>query len=235
MEDAVTCPWGAFTPTGMKFCEESLCAWVTQPANTWSNVGFLVVAAWIATDTRRDDARRLRWFWTMPAVIGVGSAFYHASGTLLGQAFDLFGMFLFSAFVVIVNARRSAVLSPRVAPVTFVALVAVSMALMFLDRAAGIVVFTLQITVAGVLELRLYRRRVGRPRYGPLMIMSAVFMAAFALWIADITGAVCDPDNHIFGGHAAWHLGCALSLRFAYLFYRDAGAPLPPAGPSAAS
>jgi hypothetical protein len=39
------CPWDWLRQSPPSFCEETLCGWVKQPANTWSNIGFLVSAA----------------------------------------------------------------------------------------------------------------------------------------------------------------------------------------------
>jgi len=41
------CPWDSWAPASVRFCEEQLCAWVTQPANTYSNVFFLVAGFFI--------------------------------------------------------------------------------------------------------------------------------------------------------------------------------------------
>lgn len=33
------CPWSGWTLPNLKWCEDNVCAWVTAPANTWSNPG----------------------------------------------------------------------------------------------------------------------------------------------------------------------------------------------------
>ena len=43
------CPWSGFTPPNVDWCEEELCAWVVNPADTWSNLAY-----------RR---RRRAWMW----------------------------------------------------------------------------------------------------------------------------------------------------------------------------
>ena len=39
----LTCPWDQFEPTTRHFCEAELCQWVTKPAESWSNIGFIIV------------------------------------------------------------------------------------------------------------------------------------------------------------------------------------------------
>jgi hypothetical protein len=47
------CPWSDFTAAKLRFCEAPVCGWVTEPENTWSNVGFFIVGAIVLSDARR--------------------------------------------------------------------------------------------------------------------------------------------------------------------------------------
>ncbi len=35
------CPWSGWTLPNLKWCEDNVCAWVTAPANTWSNLAYI--------------------------------------------------------------------------------------------------------------------------------------------------------------------------------------------------
>src|SRR5690606_5345750 len=52
-----TCPWdGLRAATGapnLDWCEAEVCGWAVEPANTWSNLAYFVVAAWLLWRRRR--------------------------------------------------------------------------------------------------------------------------------------------------------------------------------------
>ena len=52
--------WGGLP--NVKWCEETLCGVIAEPANTWSNLAYLVVAVALWWFTRKDKERTLR-FW----------------------------------------------------------------------------------------------------------------------------------------------------------------------------
>ena len=39
------CPWSGWTPPNVDWCEEELCAWVVNPADTWSNLAYIALGA----------------------------------------------------------------------------------------------------------------------------------------------------------------------------------------------
>src|ERR1043166_5189618 len=83
---ALNCPWHTMAVSQYPFCEAPLCAWVEQPSNTFSNLGFLAVGIWILARERREQS-----FWAIAlglilVATAAGSAFYHATGTFLGEA-----------------------------------------------------------------------------------------------------------------------------------------------------
>ena len=41
------CPWSGFAPPDLKHCETNLAAWITTPANTWSNLAYIAVGVWL--------------------------------------------------------------------------------------------------------------------------------------------------------------------------------------------
>ena len=98
--------WSGFTPPNVDWCEQELCAWVTNPANTWSNVAYLVVGIWIWRRARRSGRPELQLFGPATVAVGVFSGIYHASYTWALQLFDFVGMFLFCFLVLTSNALR---------------------------------------------------------------------------------------------------------------------------------
>jgi len=217
----ITCPWSGFAPATIKFCERELCGWITQPANTWTNIGFILVGFWIIRRAKEWRTPALVWLGHSAWVMGLGSALFHASGTFLFEAWDLLGMFFISGLMLTYNLKRlKPEVSWRVLLWFFVLLSAGSFAGLLLWRPSGISIFALQLTAAITLEVLLHLK--DQPvdyRYGAGILVA--FGLALAVWIGDISGHLCDPDNHLLSGHGVWHLLNAVALAFIALFYRQ--------------
>ena len=95
----VGCPWHSITETwgapNVKWCEETLCQWISEPANTWSNLAYIFAAILLwKTKTKKPSVRtRLNYFSFAIAFCGIGSFIYHASNNRLTQFLDFLGMF----------------------------------------------------------------------------------------------------------------------------------------------
>jgi len=129
------CPWYSWTRPNVKWCENNLCAYITAPANTYSNLlyiflGFLMIkrarqvrsktlgmfgpaSIWAGEKEYTRGAKRqaslLASLLTNVAnhdLAGVSSFAFHASYTYVFQIFDYFGMFCFVNLALVVNMRR---------------------------------------------------------------------------------------------------------------------------------
>ena len=100
------------------FCEAIRSGPVAQPANTASALGFVLVAAAIAWTVRRErrggTADALGYMFAVAVLVtGIGTAFLHASLSLVGQFVDLTGMYMLVALLLLYDvARRWPVSSP---------------------------------------------------------------------------------------------------------------------------
>lgn len=220
----LACPWGGFAPPTTLFCEELLCSWVTTPANTWSNIAFLLAGAalWRQEPPRSGTAAGL--FGPIALAIGVFSGLYHASSIFALQVLDNAAMFLFACLLLCLNLRRLGALSSGAVLPLYLGLVGASIALMFVFPALGLptqAIFAAQIFAVLGTELRLLRSGGVETDYAFLVGAAAVFTASFALWILDQRRILCDPSNHIIQGHAVWHVGCAVCLILLQRFYRQ--------------
>jgi hypothetical protein len=216
------CPWSGWTPPNVDWCEEELCAWVTNPANTWSNVAYLLfgVAMWqLARRSRRPE---LRLFGPASLAVGVFSGVYHASYTWFLQFFDFVGMFLFCFLVLSQNALRLGWIELRQQRIFYAGGVALASAAVPVAFEAG---FPIQAIVALLIiamvgqEAVLWRRAAPGTRYRPYVVALALLTAAAACSALDVTRVWCDPGNHWLQGHAAWHVLSAASLFALYRFY----------------
>jgi cytosine/uracil/thiamine/allantoin permease len=115
------------------------------------------------------------------------------------------------------TARRLYGWSTRTLVLFFCGLVALSVGILLVVRPSGIWVFSAQIFGWVLLEIQLFREQGESTDYRYFKALVITFAVAFAVWIPDITGLVCDPDNHIFNLHSLWHVLTSLAI---YWFYR---------------
>ncbi|MBC7690937.1 MAG: ceramidase domain-containing protein [Methylotenera sp.] len=229
---AAGCPWSNLAPPHIKHCEENLCAWITAPANTWSNLAYLIVGVWLwrtlskrASETSPGEVKAANLavlFGPAALVTGVTSFLYHASYTYVFQAIDYVGMFMFSSLLIALNLRRLGVLRrPQVIPV-YLALVAVgTLPFIVTGGSSGRSAFAVQISVALLLEIRLYFKSKVGTHYTLFWTTLGLFAAAYGCWWIDAGHVWCDPQNHVFQGHSGWHVFSALCSVPMAFFYRQ--------------
>ena len=210
------CPWAGFDPATIEFCEARLCAWVVEPANAYTSLTKTLVGIAILWSCRKHR----------DALIAIGVAAFlqgffgfalHATGTFWGEALDVSGMFTISGLFLAFTAKRLYGWSNKTVVIVFCGLVVSSVAILLAIRPSGIYVFSAQIFLWVLLELKLYRTQGTSTDYRYLKYLVITFAIAFAAWIPDITRLVCNPDNHIFNLHSLWHLLTSLAI---YWFYR---------------
>ena len=215
---------------GANFCEAARDWAVRQPANTFSNLGFVAAGLLIAWHASRrasagTPALAHRHLATAMACIvvllGPASAAMHATQSVLGGHLDMLSMYLIASFAAayaVMRWRRGGIAlftATFASGIAFCELVGLWSAPLPVVRYAGNVAFGLLLLGATVLEVVLIRRGVGYARpsfaYGSLASM----VTAFVIWNATNAG-LCDPYSPI-QGHAVWHLLGAVA---AYLLYR---------------
>jgi hypothetical protein len=219
------CPWSGWTPPNVDWCEEELCDWIVNPADTWSNLAYLFFGGLMWWAAKRSGDERMALFGPASIVVAAGSFAYHASYTYFLQFFDFVGMFLFCFTVITANALRLGWVEPRRqwafligGTVGFSALVPIVS-----ETSVPIqsLVALLIVTIIGQEGLIRVRQPAGAPpvRYGLFAAALALIAAAGLSSLADVTRTVCDPTNHFIQGHALWHVLSACSLYALYLFY----------------
>ncbi len=221
------CPWSGFTPPNVNWCEEELCAWIVNPADTWSNLAYVALGLWMWRAARRSGRSDLALFGPASVAVGAFSFAYHASYTWALQFFDFVGMFLFCFTVLARNAVRLRWITPRSELRFFLWGVLGASALVPVLFELGVAIqLTVAVCIAVALgqEWVLQRRSPGAllPRAFPIGL--ALLATAGVCSALDVTRLACDPENHWLQGHAAWHLLTALALFAFFRFY----AALPP-------
>jgi hypothetical protein len=218
------CPWSGWTPPNVDWCEEELCSWIVNPADTWSNLAYIAFGIVMWRAARRANNPGLVVFGPASVVVGVCSFAYHASYTYFLQFFDFVGMFVFCFTVISANALRLGWIGAKRQWVFFGVGVAVfSAAVPILSQTTIPIQSLVGVLIAGILaqEFAIRRRNPGRARtsYAPFLVALALMAAAAAASLADVTRVWCEPENHWVQGHAVWHVLTAAALFALFQFY----------------
>ena len=211
------------------FCEAIRDSLVRQPANTWSSLGFVLVAFWVTMRSARRARRGLPTLrraeaWLLSGallLVGLGSAYYHASLTFVGQVLDVSGMYLVATFILLHRLGPRLNLSPVRGALGFTLVNAVLMVGQVTTPALRRPVFAILLTLALIVEWR--AARAGRRWLGAGAL---VMLVAFLFWVLDQQRLLCAPDS-LLQGHAVWHLLGAVAAACLYRSYEeDADPPL---------
>jgi hypothetical protein len=224
---AVGAGWlGPDVGRGDDFCEAARDGWVKQPANTVSNLGFVVAGLAVAWHAGRLTLGGLATpYACVVVVLGPASAAMHATQSAAGGQLDLLSMYLVASFAAAYALMRLVAQGPLFLAQVFSLCVA-GCELVGLwphevpvVRYAGNLAFAALLLTAVVIEVVLWRRAAaeGGPRsdlrWGAAALVT--LLVAFTLWNLTKT-AWCDPHS-LVQGHAAWHLLDAVA---AYLLFR---------------
>lgn len=226
-----SCPWypyaELFGAPNIKWCEETLCQWISEPANTWSNGLYLILAFYILWSAfQKSKQFELIWFAPAMFLMGLFSLVYHLSNNYLTQIFDFIGMYLFVFWFIILNLRRLDWVSVKNQVPLWVAMSAVStiiLHVMYINFIKIQYIIAAAVVFIVVTEILCYKNSQRKISYH-FYIIGAVFVAlaqtASLLDLARVSW-ICDPTNHWFQGHALWHVLSAIGLTFVYKHYEQ--------------
>lgn len=224
------CPWyGAaeyFGAPNIKWCEKTVCHWISEPANTWSNLAYLLAAGVILyLAGRRDAGPNAFWLRSLCAaitVMGVFSFTYHATNNFVGQWADFIGMFLMFAVVIGRNLDVMSFRTKRIrTALVIAAFIVPSAAIPFLYHLrfpfqSLIVCFALTVFL---LEFRNYSR-IAKSTNRFISAAAGIFLLAFLSSLVDVSRTLCEPENLFWHGHVMWHILSAAGFIFLALHWR---------------
>lgn len=221
--------WDAMPPstclaTGTCFCEAvQMQEAVRQPANTVSSFAFVLVGLLIAAASLSlEKTKRLIPLYgaalgIMAVIVGLGSAFYHASLTFLGQFFDILGMYLMASFVLVYALQRLYHVSDRSSIALYIGLNVILTVLQILIPDLRRYTFAIVLILGLVVEF-IYLRRNPTITARWLYVGLALFALAYGIWILDNSHTLCTPDS-LLQGHAVWHVLGAIATGCLFLYY----------------
>ncbi|MEO7268441.1 MAG: ceramidase domain-containing protein [Knoellia sp.] len=215
---------------GGSFCEAARNLLVKQPANTFSNLGFVIAglaAAWHVS--RRGSGAMSAGLGTAYAVLvvllGPGSAAMHATQSVLGGHLDVYSMYLLASFVMAYAAARLLALPAAGFAGLFVGSLGVCTVAEFTSADVPVVmtmgnaIFAVLLLAGLVMEIVLRTRGTARLdlRWGIASVTT--LLVAFTIWNTGKDGGpLCDPQS-LRQPHAVWHLLDALAAWLLFRYY----------------
>ncbi|KQZ75351.1 ceramidase domain-containing protein [Nocardioides sp. Root151] len=222
---------GADVGRGDTFCEAARGGFIKQPANTWSNLGFVAAGLAIAWSLLRHSPTRgalgrhrslAPAFAVLVVLLGPASMAMHATQSSLGGHLDMASMYLVASFIAGYALMRLLGRGPGFLAIIFVVFVAACEIAGLWSREipvvmyAGNVAFGFLLVVGLAIEAVLVRRGLF-PHARWAWAAVACMVVAFTIWNLTASGTgLCSPDS-LLQGHAVWHVLCAAS---AYCLYR---------------
>lgn len=223
MIDMNSCPWGPLTnQLPVHYCESNLCSWVVQPANTWSNISYLIVALVILRQKNLTSDKY--WFFIISFCLFIGSTLYHMTGTYWGRDLDVGAMLILSAFILSLTFVRF--LNLKRYWVWVIAGISLCLTLPRVGIGNGGLIFVIQCLVAALVEFFHFKKAGATPEQKKwLMKGVGLFLFALVLNILDMKRIYCLPDNNVITLHAIWHLICGYCIYLIAKYYAYDKAP----------
>ena len=214
---------------GDRFCEAARDAVVLQPANTFSNAGFVIAGlaiarrAGAARTTIAANPRLAAAYGVVVVLLGPASAAMHATQSALGGHLDLLSMYLVAGFAASYALTRCLRRGNAFFAATFVAIVA---AASWSNGSRATFQWSTSPPTSPSGCSCWWRSPARRccgggatrgARLGWGIASAGALALAFAIWnLAKDGTSFCHPHS-LLQGHAAWHLLCAVA---AYALYR---------------
>lgn len=231
---AAHCPWAPLRQwsglPNIKWCEETLCQVISEPSNTWSNIAYILVAFLLFFISRKEISKSLRSFSNISFWVGVTSFAFHATYAYATQIFDYLGIYLFVGLLILLNLIRIGVIQKEklfvylftgVAGLTIVTAVLAKLGAMI---QYFVVVLLLLVFITEYFAQKKFIQNNSTSRSTPsnldFYLMTALIVVAVSFSWVDLKRISCDPTDHIFQGHAMWHIVSALAMFTSYFHYR---------------
>ena len=207
----------------IKYCEETICSFISEPANTWSNFAFIIVGLIIAfqyKDKVSQMSPALKVYGWNTFSVGLFSFIYHLSNNFFTQFLDFLGMYAFGALLMFYHLEQLKVLESRGLIRNYLLSFIPFSIVFFVLRALHLPVQFSVIAVALVVlvtKIKLVRKY--KPKFKLFFYTLIFYTLAVTFQILDINRIGCNPQNHFFQFHMLWHIFNALGMGMLFLYY----------------
>jgi len=215
------CPWSTWALPNIKWCESNLCSWITAPANTWTNLMYIILGLFMWHYAKKHRLVSVKLFGPCAILTGLFSFIYHASYTAFFQFFDYLGMFIFIFVIITFNLRRMKKLSVNNQLPVFLVGIGFCSALVPLFNYLSIPIQLIVVSLAVIsisLEAALFFIQKNT-QYKFFLVSMGCLALAVTFFALDLTRTWCNPDNHWLQGHGLWHSFTSLAFFALFFFY----------------
>lgn len=222
------CPWypyaQMFGAPNIKWCEQTICSWISEPMNTWSNLSYLIAAIYLFYRVSKNKSTENFWFAPAMLLMGAFSFVYHLSNIYLTQVLDFLGMFLFTFWPLTLNLKRLEIIDRThylkvMAILTVSFLVFVQLMYVFHYKYQFLIVLIALAIFAT--EFLCFKRQEIQINYTNFKVAVVFLILAQTASLLDVTRTVCFTDSSLPQGHAIWHVLSCISLVFVYHHYEQ--------------
>jgi hypothetical protein len=226
-------PWlflNRFGLPNVKWCEVQVPSWVLEPANTWSNLAFLVAGLSMYFFIKKTDRIWLKIYPLAMILLAFASGIYHASYTFIFQLLDFVGMFAVLMCPLFISLERLGKVFPNPIKLYLGSIGALTI-MTYGMYLAGIpfqsLIAVLAIVIVGA-EFKLWKNETptsdgktetNRPFFFAIVSFLVVGETFSAL---DVSRNFCHPEDHLIQGHAIHHVLVAICFFFNFLYCRQA-------------
>ena len=219
------CPWydaqHQYGPANVNWCEPTICSVINEPANTWSNLSYIIFAIFMIKKITEKGTFLKDFGWGI-FFMGWCSFVYHATNNFMTQFLDFCGMFILSSLILSLGIRRlkGSVKNHRSLFWMFMFINSCLFWLFYLEDIAIQKMFMLNVVAMFAMEITcIVREKVVKDSiYLALGAITIGIAQAFS--IMDLKRIWCEPANMFLHGHAIWHVIGGLSMFFLFLHYR---------------
>lgn len=202
-------------------------AWILEPVNTWTNLVFVFAgilfflkAKKLTTGTNplTSDSLFPKLYGFAMIFVGLGSFFYHASQTFVGQWFDVFGMYLVSMFYISYNFYRINWLNKgRFLFFYFASCILLGLIIYYLPQTRRWL-FGVSIILTFIQTIWIQKRFKSRVQSRYLAGAAIAYGVAQTVWLLDKNKIWCDPYAWM-NGHGIWHILTGVAAILAYFYF----------------
>ncbi len=221
------CPWykaqQSYGPANVNWCEPTQCSIINEPANTYSNLSYMLFAFLMLKKLTEKSATYLKDFGWGIFFVGACSFVYHATNNFMTQFLDFVGMFILSSLVISLNIQRlknKRVTHYREGFWMFMFINTCLFWFFYLEDIAIQKMFMLNIVAMIILEITSLIKEKFISQSLNLLLGVVFIVIAQVFSILDLKRIWCEPANMFLHGHALWHVFGGVSMFFLFLHFR---------------